>query len=265
MSLDWTDRRAGPTSDLWTRRSYLVATAGLAALSGCAGGDGADTTTTTAPTTTADGGMGDGRTPPDDVSQETFEDGPVPDVYLSATSLAGQERQSELVARGDVQFSRYERARKRDAHQPGRSCGNCAKYLRDRNGDEFGACTTVRGYIHRADWCSVYGSLPEPEVPPGMEESDLATAEVPEPYRTAESQVGEARTPDDLQTHEEVSLTESVEAIAEGTASPGESCGTCAEFIPDKNGDGWGACAKVEGYIAVEDWCTSWEHVSAEL
>lgn len=265
MAPSWADRRTDLDYGGWTRRSYLVATVGLAALSGCAGGDGADTTTTTATTATTDGGQSEGRTPPDGVSRETFENGPVPDVYLSATSLAGLERQSELVSRADVQFSRYERALEREAHQPGRSCGNCAKYIRDRTGDEFGACTNVEGYIHRADWCSLYGSLPEPEVPAGMEESELATAEVPEPYRSAESQVGETRTPGDLRTQEAVSLTESVEAIEAGTATPGSSCGTCAEFIPDKNGDGWGACAKVAGYIAVEDWCTIWEHVSAEL
>jgi hypothetical protein len=31
---------------------------------------------------------------------------------------------------------------------------------------------------------------------------------------------------------------ESVDAIAEGLGQPGQSCGNCAEFIPDKNGDG---------------------------
>jgi hypothetical protein len=56
-----------------------------------------------------------------------------------------------------------------------------------------------------------------------------------------------------------------VDAIEEGIAPPGQSCGNCAEFIPDKNGDTWGACAKVEGFIAVEDWCAVWEHVSEEL
>ncbi|MFC7115795.1 high-potential iron-sulfur protein [Natronoarchaeum sp. GCM10025703] len=58
---------------------------------------------------------------------------------------------------------------------------------------------------------------------------------------------------------------ESVEAIAEGTAQPGQACGNCAEFIPDKNGDTWGACAAVEGYIAVEDWCVIWESIGEEV
>ena len=98
-----------------------------------------------------------------------------------------------------------------------------------------------------------------------MSEAELATAEVPEEYRTASSQVGESRDPADLFSHEEVNLMESVDAIEEGIAPPGQSCGNCAEFIPDKNGDTWGACAKVEGFIAVEDWCAVWEHVSEEL
>jgi len=149
--------------------------------------------------------------------------------------------------------------------QPGQSCGNCADFIPDKNGDEFGACVEVEGYIDGADWCTIYEELPEPEVPEGMSEEELATAEVPEEYRTASSIGGEERDPDDLFSHEEVNLMESVDAIAEGVAPPGRSCGNCAEFIPDTNGDMWGACAKVEGFIAVEDWCAVWEHVSEEL
>ncbi|MEF8908061.1 MAG: high-potential iron-sulfur protein, partial [Haloarculaceae archaeon] len=120
-------------------------------------------------------------------------------------------------------------------------------------------------YIDGADWCTIYETLPEPDVPEGMSEAELATAEVPEEYRTASSQVGEERDPEDLLSQEEVNLMESVEAVEEEVAPPGQSCGTCAEFIPDKNGDTWGACARVEGYIAAEDWCAVWEHVSEEL
>lgn len=98
-----------------------------------------------------------------------------------------------------------------------------------------------------------------------MSEADLATAEVSDEYRTATSRVGEERDPDNLPSQEDVGLMESVEAIADGPAAPGQSCGNCAEFIPDKNGDGWGACAAVEGYIAVEDWCAIREPVTAEL
>ena len=120
----------------------------------------------------------------------------------------------------------------------------------------------LEGYVDGADWCSIYESLPEPSVPEGLTESELATAEVPEDYRTATSQGGEARNPDQLSAQADVKLTESVEAIADGDAEPGQSCGNCAEFVPDQNGDGWGACATVRGYVASEDWCLVWEHVS---
>lgn len=248
---------------MWSRRRYLVATVGIAALSGCTGDPGVDGggTDTGAPEPTE----GDEEERPEGVSQAEFERGPVPAVYVSATSLGGEQRSADdLRPKADVDFSEYDEALEQSGHRPGRCCANCADYIADRDGDEFGACAEVEGYIDGADWCTVYEELPEPEVPAGLTEEKLATAEVPEAYRTADSQGGEARTPGDLFSHEEVSLTESVEAIAERPASAGQSCGNCAEFIPDRNGDTWGACAKVEGYIAVEDWCTVWEHVSEE-
>jgi hypothetical protein len=224
--------------DMWSRRNYLIATVGIGALSGCSADDGNGTT-----------------------EPET-----VPEVYMSATSLGGEQRNpDDMRAKADVSFSEYSEALENDSHQPGTCCANCADYIPDKDGDEFGACAEVEGLIDGEDWCVVYEELPEPEVPEGMSEDELATAEVPEEYRTATSQGGEERDPDDLQTQESVSLMESVEAIADGPASPGQSCGNCAEFIPDKNGDTWGACARVEGYIAVEDWCSVWEHISEEL
>jgi hypothetical protein len=256
------------TFDMWSRRNYLVATAGIVALSGCGGDDGGETEPTETggepPTeTTEDGGGGE---LPEGVSEEEFESGPVPDVYLSATSLGNEQRNADdLFTKSDVSFSEFEEAQENDAHEAGTCCANCADYIPDKNGDTFGACAEVQGYIDGEDWCTVYEGLPEPEVPEGMSEDELATAEVPEAYRTASSQGGEERDPDSLQTQEDANLMESVEAIADGTAQPGQSCGNCAEFIPDENGDTWGACAKVEGYVAVEDWCAIWEPLSAEL
>ncbi|WP_338742184.1 high-potential iron-sulfur protein [Haloplanus salilacus] len=260
-----------------TRRRFIQVTSSttLVGLAGCTGGgdtDGsqpdteADTEQTEAPSD-EEGEEGDQHEEelPDGVSEEEFEQGPVPQVYQSSVSLGGEDRQGDnLTPKADVQFSEFDEARERDAHQPGTCCANCADFIPDKNGDTFGACAEVHGYIDGADWCTVYESLPEPSVPEGMNEDELATAEVPDEYRTASSQGGEERVLEELLTHEEVSLTESVEAIADGMAQPGQSCGNCAEFIPDKNGDGWGACAKVEGYIAIEDWCSLWEHVSAE-
>lgn len=263
---------SGPTNhDLWSRRHYLVATAGLTALTGCTGDgdDGSPTATeapegTPTPTETEDEDDGDDR--PAGVSDEEFERGPVPEVYLTATSLGDEQRDpDDLFSKADVSYVEYESAQENSAHQPGRCCANCADFIPDKNGDGFGACAEVEGYIDRADWCTVYEELPEPELPEGMAEEDLPTAAVPEAYRTASSQAGEERDPDDLYTQEEVNLMESVEAIADGVAMPGQSCGNCAEFIPDQNGDTWGACAAVEGYVAVEDWCAVWEHVTEEL
>jgi hypothetical protein len=252
----------------WSRRHYLVATGGIAALSGCLGGDGdgADEATTTAGGTRATTSADDSEELPDGVSEEEFENGPVPEPYRAAVSLGGEQRNTdELFPKADVQFSEYDEALENNAHQPGRCCANCDDFIPDRNGDAFGACSAVNGYIDGADWCSVWEGLPEPSVPDGLTESELPTAQVPPAYRTASSQGGEGRDPDDLNTQEAVQLMESVEAIAEELGQPGQSCGNCAEFIPDKNEDGWGACAKVEGYVAVEDWCSIWEHVTAEL
>ena len=203
---------------------------------------------------------------PEGVSEEEFERGPVPEEYRTVMSLGGEERKTDdLSSKADVDFAEFEEATENSAHQSGACCANCADYVPDRNGDTFGACAEVEGYIDGADWCSIYEELPEPAVPEGLSEDELSTAEVPEEYRTATSQAGEERDPDDLQSQEDVGLTESAEAIAEGTARPGQSCGNCADFIPDKNGDTWGACAAVEGYIAVEDWCSVWEAISEDL
>lgn len=255
------------------RRQYLkyatlgTATSGI--LAGCTGGNG-----------NGDGngggnGNGNGETEgeeeeheelPEGVSEEEFESGPVPDEYMTAMSLGKEERNpDDLSSKSEVEFSEFDEAQEHSAYQAGSCCANCADFIADKNGDEFGACAEVDGYIDGADWCAIYEGLPEPEVPEGMSEDELATAEVPEEYRTAKSQAGEERNPDDLRSQEEVGLTESVEATADGTARPGQSCGNCADFIPDKNGDTWGACAVVEGYIAVEDWCSIYESISENL
>ncbi|MDT3435091.1 high-potential iron-sulfur protein [Haloarcula sp. 1CSR25-25] len=269
QSKSWGD--SASNYDVWSRRNYLVATVGLAALSGCVGdtGDGGEATEPGEREDDDEDEDDDGEEDeelPEGVTAEEFERGPVPDVYLSATSLGNEQRNPDaLHTKAEVSFSEYDEARENEAHTPGACCANCADYIPDMNGDRFGACAEVEGYIDGADWCTIYEALPEPDVPEGMSEAELATAEVPEEYRTASSQVGESRDPEDLFSHEEVNLMESVDAIEEGIAPPGQSCGNCAEFIPDKNGDTWGACAKVEGFIAVEDWCAVWEHVSEEL
>lgn len=103
---------------MWSRRYYLVARVGVAALSGCLGGDDDDT--------------GDDELP-EGVSAEEFESGPVPDVYLSATSLGNEQRDPDaLVPKSEVSFSEYDEALENDAHQPGTCCANCDDYIPDR-------------------------------------------------------------------------------------------------------------------------------------
>jgi hypothetical protein len=228
-------------------------------MAGCTGGNGDDG---------GDDGEAEGEESerPEGVSEEEFERGPVPDEYASAMSLGREERDpDDLSPKSEVDFLEYDEAGENSAHQPGACCANCADYIPDKNGDMFGACAEVEGYVDGGDWCAVYEELPEPSVPDGMSEDELATAEVPEEYRTAASQAGEERDPENLQSQESVGLTESAEAIADGVAQPGQSCGNCADYIPDKNGDTWGACAAVEGYVAVEDWCSVWESISEDL
>ena len=104
----------------------------------------------------------------------------------------------------------------------------------------------------------------EEELPEGVSEEEFEKGPVPEQYRTASSQADEERNPDSLVTKESVKFQEAADAVEAGLAEEGQSCENCAEFIPDKNGDGFGACAKVEGYIGAEDWCAIWESVEEE-
>lgn len=141
-----------PVNRLWIRRRYLVATVGLAALGGCTGGDGggADGEDSTEPPTDDEGEEEEGEELPDPVSEDEFESGPVPDVYVSAASIGGERRNpDELHAKADVQFAEYDEAVENPAHQPGRSCGNCHECIADKNGDGFGACVAAEGYIGR--------------------------------------------------------------------------------------------------------------------
>lgn len=96
------------------------------------------------------------------------------------------------------------------------------------------------------------------ELPPGVSADEFARGPVPEPYRTATSQGGEQRDPDDLRTKEAVRFQEADDAVEAGFITPGPDCGNCAEYVPDQNGDGFGACAEVEGYIGPDDWCVIW-------
>jgi hypothetical protein len=47
-------------------------------------------------------------------------------------------------------------------HEPSgnKSCGNCDMYVKDQNGDGYGACTMVEGEIHPCDFCVLYTEHP---------------------------------------------------------------------------------------------------------
>jgi len=101
----------------------------------------------------------------------------------------------------------------------------------------------------------------EEELPEGVSREAFESGPVPDVYRTATSQGFEERHPDDMQAKDDAKFMEVDEARAEGLASEGQACENCADFIPDQNGDGFGACAQVEGYIGAEDWCALWEPI----
>jgi hypothetical protein len=97
------------------------------------------------------------------------------------------------------------------------------------------------------------------ELPEGVSQEEFERGPVPSVYREAVSQGNEQRDPDDLRAKADVNYMEAAAAVEQGLTNEGNSCANCADFIPDQNGDGFGACAEVEGFIGAEDWCVVWE------
>jgi hypothetical protein len=73
---------------------------------------------------------------------------------------------------------------------------------------------------------------------------------IPAVYRTATSQGGTERNPDSLQSKDAVQY--------QSHPKNGQQCSGCMFYIPDKNGDGLGACSVVEGFIQPQGWCVSY-------
>lgn len=73
---------------------------------------------------------------------------------------------------------------------------------------------------------------------------------VPDVYRTATSQGGSKRSLDALQPKNAVQY--------QTQPKNGQQCSGCMFYIPDKNGDGLGACSIVEGDIQPTAWCASY-------
>jgi len=84
---------------------------------------------------------------------------------------------------------------------------------------------------------------------------DATTAEnggggVPSEYETATSLDGTERDPGALSAQADVNY--------QPEPSDGQQCSGCRYYIEDKNGDGMGACAIVEGTIDPAGWCVSY-------
>ncbi|WP_435079466.1 high-potential iron-sulfur protein [Halococcus sp. AFM35] len=73
---------------------------------------------------------------------------------------------------------------------------------------------------------------------------------VPDTYRTATNQGGTERNPDSLQSKSAVQY--------QSQPRNNQRCSGCLFYIPDKNGDGLGACSIVEGDIQPNGWCASY-------
>ncbi|MFB6114117.1 MAG: high-potential iron-sulfur protein [Halodesulfurarchaeum sp.] len=43
-----------------------------------------------------------------------------------------------------------------------------------------------------------------------------------------------------------------------------QHCGNCSLYVPDQNGDGYGACTLVQGTIHACDWCSLWSSFGGE-
>jgi hypothetical protein len=71
---------------------------------------------------------------------------------------------------------------------------------------------------------------------------------VPKAYRTATSLGGVKRSSG--------SLTSKAGANYQSDGPSKSKCANCRYYIPDKNGDGLGACSLVEGYIEPKAWCS---------
>jgi hypothetical protein len=72
---------------------------------------------------------------------------------------------------------------------------------------------------------------------------------VPDEYATATAQDGTQRSPE--------SVAEQSSVAYQSEPKDGEQCTDCRYYIPDKNDDGLGACAVVEGTIEPAGWCAS--------
>jgi hypothetical protein len=96
------------------------------------------------------------------------------------------------------------------------------------------------------------GETTEDETTMEGDETTMASGgdEVPEAYVTATAQAGGERDPEALSSKSAVNY--------QSEPKDGQQCSGCQFYIPDKNGDGQGACSIVEGVISPDGWCASY-------
>ena len=83
---------------------------------------------------------------------------------------------------------------------------------------------------------------------PGHEVPHPDDATVPESEMNAQSLGGTARPDEPTQAKDAVDY--------EHVPNDGEYCGNCTLFVPDQDGDGFGACVSVKGKVHHCDYCT---------
>jgi nitrous oxide reductase accessory protein NosL len=82
------------------------------------------------------------------------------------------------------------------------------------------------------------------------------SADVPDQYRTATARNGQQRDPDALSAQADVNY--------QAQPKDGQRCSGCQFYVPDKNGDGTGACAIVAGTVEPDGWCVSYVAYEAD-
>lgn len=89
-------------------------------------------------------------------------DEPVPEVYETAESINGIERDpDELRSRHDVGYQ---------CHPMGfQLCANCRYFIPSKTGEPVGACAIVDGGVRSQDWCAVYEHTERLDEPPPLD------------------------------------------------------------------------------------------------
>ncbi|MEF8772390.1 hypothetical protein [Halodesulfurarchaeum sp.] len=97
--------------------------------------------------------------------------------------------------------------------------------------------------------CSGGGNGDTGEAEPNHEVPHPDDGTVPDVEATAVAFEGEERDPDLVQQKDADAVN------YQHTPESDQYCGNCEEYVPDEDGDGYGACLKVAGKIHPCDWC----------